>query len=101
TGLRIELTHMCSGEAFLTEPGPFVTAVQDAVEATLGRRPEASTTGGTSDARFIRALCPVLELGLVGQTMHQVDERVPEAELRALADACRAVIATVFGRLSA
>ena len=76
-----------------------LTAVQDAVEATLGRRPEASTTGGTSDARFIRALCPVLELGLVGQTMHQIDERVPEAELRALTDAYQEVIATVFERL--
>ena len=101
TGLQIELTHMCSGEAFLTEPGVFVSAVQDAVEATLGRRPEASTTGGTSDARFIRSLCPVLELGLVGQTMHQIDERVPEAELRALTDAYQAVITTVFERLPA
>ncbi|MBD7942407.1 succinyl-diaminopimelate desuccinylase [Brevundimonas guildfordensis] len=100
TGLQIELEHMCSGEAFLTEPGAFVTAVQDAVENTLGRRPEASTTGGTSDARFIRALCPVLELGLVGQTMHQIDERVPEAELRALTDAYQAVITTVFARLA-
>jgi succinyl-diaminopimelate desuccinylase len=99
TGLRIELTHMCSGEAFLTEPGVFVTAVQDAVEATLGRRPEASTTGGTSDARFIRALCPVLELGLVGQTMHQIDERVPTAELEALTAVYRRVIETVFERL--
>ena len=98
-GLQIELEHMCSGEAFLTEPGVFVTAVQDAVEATLGRRPEASTTGGTSDARFIRALCPVLELGLVGQTMHQVDERVPEADLRALSDAYERVITTVLERL--
>ncbi len=99
TGLQIELEHMCSGEAFLTEPGVFVSAVQDAVEAVLGRRPEASTTGGTSDARFIRALCPVLELGLVGQTMHQVDERVPEAELRALSDAYERVITTVLERL--
>lgn len=99
TGLRIELEHMCSGEAFLTEPGVFVSAVQDAVEVVLGRRPEASTTGGTSDARFIRALCPVLELGLVGQTMHQVDERVPETELRALTDAYERVIATVLERL--
>lgn len=101
TGLRIELEHLCSGEAFLTEPGAFVSAVQDAVEAVLGRRPEASTTGGTSDARFIRALCPVLELGLVGQTMHQVDERVPEAELRALTDAYERVIITVLKRLAA
>ena len=85
TGLQITLEHLCSGEAFLTEPGAFVSAVQDAVEAELGRRPEASTTGGTSDARFIRALCPVLELGLVGQTMHQIDERVPVADIDRLA----------------
>src|SRR5690606_5409142 len=77
SGLRIELEHLCSGDAFLTEPGPFVTGVQDAVEAAAGRRPDASTTGGTSDARFIRTMCPVLELGLVGQTMHQIDERAP------------------------
>jgi len=98
TGLQITLDHMCSGEAFLTPHGPFVTAVQDAVQASTGIRPEASTTGGTSDARFIRALCPVLELGLVGQTMHQVDERVPVAELVALTAAYRRVIETVFAR---
>ena len=99
TGLRIELEHLCSGNAFLTERGPFVEAVQDAVEAVAGRRPEASTTGGTSDARFIRALCPVLELGLVGQTMHQIDERVPVAELEALTEVYQRVIETVFERL--
>jgi succinyl-diaminopimelate desuccinylase len=92
TGMQITLEHMCSGEAFLTPAGPFVTLVQDAVEAELGRRPEASTTGGTSDARFIRALCPVLELGLVGVTMHQFDERVPTAELDALTSVYRRVI---------
>ncbi|MGV3580298.1 succinyl-diaminopimelate desuccinylase [Brevundimonas sp.] len=95
TGLQITLDHMCSGEAFLTPHGAFVTAVQDAVEASTGIRPEASTTGGTSDARFIRAMCPVLELGLVGQTMHQVDERVPTAELEALTAAYRRVIEAV------
>ena len=96
TGLTITLEHMCSGEAFLTPQGPFVTAVQDAVEAELGVRPEASTTGGTSDARFIRALCPVLELGLVGVTLHQFDERVPTAEIEALAGVYRRVIETVL-----
>ena len=100
TGLRVELEHLCSGQAFLTEPGDFVSAVQDAVEAELGRRPEASTSGGTSDARFIRALCPVLELGLVGQTMHQIDERVPTAELEALTGVYRRVIETVMQRLA-
>ncbi|MFN3669992.1 MAG: succinyl-diaminopimelate desuccinylase [Brevundimonas sp.] len=98
SGLRIELEHLCSGDAFLTEPGPFIEGVQDAVEAATGRQPEASTTGGTSDARFIRAMCPVLELGLVGQTMHQVDERAPVAEIEALAEVYRAVIGTFFAR---
>ncbi len=98
SGLRIELEHMCSGEAFLTEPGWFTAAVQDAVETAVGVRPEASTTGGTSDARFIRAMCPVLELGLVGQTMHQTDERVPLGELRALTRVYRRVIDEVLGR---
>jgi len=98
SGLRVDVEHMHSGDAFLTQPGVFVQAVQDAVEAELGVRPEASTTGGTSDARFIRALCPVLELGLVGQTMHQIDERVPTAELEALASTYERVIATFFER---
>ncbi|PZN99189.1 MAG: succinyl-diaminopimelate desuccinylase [Alphaproteobacteria bacterium] len=99
SGLRIELEHLCSGNAFLTPAGDFVTAVQEAVEAETGRRPVASTTGGTSDARFIRAMCPVLELGLVGQTMHQVDERVPVAELEALTGVYERVIGTVMARL--
>ena len=98
TGLQITLEHMCSGEAFLTQSGDFVSAVQDAVEAETGRRPEASTTGGTSDARFIRAMAPVLELGLVGQTMHQFDERVPVAELEALTGVYRRVIEAVLNR---
>jgi len=96
SGLRIELEHLCSGDAFLTQVGPFVTGVQDAVEAVTGRRPEASTTGGTSDARFIRAMAPVLELGLVGQTMHQIDERAPVAEIEALTEVYRRVIETFF-----
>ncbi|MDP1912064.1 succinyl-diaminopimelate desuccinylase [Brevundimonas sp.] len=98
SGLQITLEHLCSGNAFLTEPGPFVTAVQDAVETAVGRRPAASTTGGTSDARFIRAMCPVLELGLVGQTMHQIDERAPVAEIEALAEVYRTVIRIFFER---
>ncbi|NBB51695.1 succinyl-diaminopimelate desuccinylase [Rhizobium sp. CRIBSB] len=97
SGLKISVEHMHSGDAFLTEHGPFVTGVQDAVEAALGQRPEASTTGGTSDARFIRAMCPVLELGLVGQTMHQIDERVPVAQIEALAGAYEEVIKGFFG----
>ena len=95
-GVTVTTEHLWSGDAFLTEPGPFVRLVQDAVEAETGLRPEASTTGGTSDARFIRALCPVLELGLVGQTMHQIDERVPVAELEALTRVYERVIRGFF-----
>lgn len=80
----ITLTPAISGEAFLTEQGPFTELVAGAVEAVSGQRPELSTTGGTSDARFIRALCPVVELGLVGRTMHAVDERAPVEEIRRL-----------------
>ena len=67
--------------AFLTRPDAFVDLVADAVEAETGRRPALSTTGGTSDARFIKEACPVIEFGLVGQTMHEVDERVALADL--------------------
>ncbi|MGL5362439.1 MAG: succinyl-diaminopimelate desuccinylase [Bosea sp. (in: a-proteobacteria)] len=67
--------------AFLTRPGPFVEMVADAVEAEVGKRPQLSTTGGTSDARFIKNFCPVVEFGVVGKTMHQVDECVAVADL--------------------
>ncbi len=70
--------------AFLTEPGPFVSLMAEAVEAVTGLKPVLSTTGGTSDARFIKDFCPVVEFGLVGRTMHQVDENTPVAELEQL-----------------
>jgi len=75
-GVEIDMTTQVSGESFLTPPGPLSRMVADAVEAETGHRPELSTSGGTSDARFIKALCPVVECGLVGRTMHQIDERV-------------------------
>lgn len=83
-GGTIEAHSVVSGEAFLTEPGPFTDVVVAAVQDTLGRAPELSTTGGTSDARFIRALCPVVELGLVGTSIHKVDEQSPVADILAL-----------------
>jgi succinyl-diaminopimelate desuccinylase len=70
--------------AFVTEPGPFVELAVQAIEAETGRRPRLSTTGGTSDARFIKDHCPVIEFGLVGRTMHQIDENIGVAELEAL-----------------
>ncbi|WP_086607320.1 succinyl-diaminopimelate desuccinylase [Erythrobacter donghaensis] len=74
-----------SGEPFLTEPGPFSKLVSDAVEAETGMKPELSTTGGTSDARFLRAVCPVIEFGLCNATMHKRDEAVAIPDLAALA----------------
>ncbi|CAN7371721.1 succinyl-diaminopimelate desuccinylase [Bosea sp. LjRoot9] len=83
--VRYELAFQpTNAVAFLTEPGPFVAMVADAVEAETGKRPVLSTTGGTSDARFIKNYCPVVEFGVVGQTMHQIDERVAVADLTAL-----------------
>lgn len=82
-----------SGEAFLTEPGALSTLVSDAVHAVSGRRPELSTTGGTSDARFIRRLCPVVEFGLPGQSMHKVDEQAAVADITGLADIYTALLA--------
>ena len=82
----------------------FHAGVHDAnervVEAEAGRRPELSTTGGTSDARFIRALCPVVELGLVGATMHAVDERTPVAQIEQLTAVYRRLIRRYFETFS-
>jgi succinyl-diaminopimelate desuccinylase len=95
---RVSVRPVISGEAFLTEPGPFTAVVAGAVEDVLGRAPELSTTGGTSDARFIRALCPVVELGLVGKTIHQVDERVDVADVLALQRVYGRVIERFFAQ---
>ncbi len=84
--------------AFVTEPSPFTDLVVAAVEAAVGRRPVLSTTGGTSDARFIQKYGPVIELGLVGDTMHMVDERVPVADLDGLAAIYRGILERYFAR---
>jgi succinyl-diaminopimelate desuccinylase len=96
---RVSLETRINGEAFLTPTGRFTDLVAGAVESVTGRRPELSTTGGTSDARFIRALCPVVEFGLVGTTMHQVDERAPVADIHALAAIYQRLIETYFAAL--
>ena len=95
-GGSYDLDVRISGEAFLTPPGPLSDTVQDAVEAAIGRRPELSTTGGTSDARFIRNHCPVCEFGAVGQTMHKADERMAVADLEALSRIYEAVLERIF-----
>ena len=93
---NVIVTPSISGEAFLTEPGPFTEVISAAVADVAGAPPELSTTGGTSDARFIRDLCPVVELGLVGKTMHAVNERAPVAEIRQLQAVYERLIARYF-----
>jgi len=75
-GVQVDVEIKISGESFITPPGALSDLVAGAVEAETGVKPELSTTGGTSDARFVKAHCPVVEFGLVGQSMHQVDEHV-------------------------
>ena len=82
--------------AFLTAPGPFVSLVSDAVAAVTGTVPTLSTTGGTSDARFIKDHCPVVEFGLVGRTMHQIDEHAAVADIVALEAVYRAILGRYF-----
>lgn len=93
---RHELAITISGESFLTEPGPWTETVARAVERTVGRRPALSTSGGTSDARFIKDLCPVVDLGLSGQTIHQVDEQVSVADIHGLTDIYAALLLEYF-----
>ncbi len=81
TGVIFTLRIDVAGESFLTPPGDFVRLVAGAVTAETGLVPELSTSGGTSDARFVKDHCPVVEFGLVGKTMHQVDERVEVAQI--------------------
>lgn len=89
---RFDLDVSISGESFLTPVGPEIEALTGAIAEATGRVPKLDTGGGTSDARFIAQYCPVAEFGLVGQTMHQVDERVAVDELRELARIYRAVL---------
>ncbi|HEX3536529.1 MAG TPA: succinyl-diaminopimelate desuccinylase [Stellaceae bacterium] len=93
-----DLKWEVSGESFLVPPGVVTDCLTAAIGQVTGRTPELSTTGGTSDARFIHAYCPVAEFGLVGQTMHKVDERVPAADIEQLADIYIRFLDRFFGR---
>jgi succinyl-diaminopimelate desuccinylase len=93
---RIEWDYSNSN-VFVTKPGPFTDLAVSAIEEVTGRKPELSTSGGTSDARFIASHCPVIEFGLVGQTMHQIDERTPVSDLEQLTKIYRGVLDRYFG----
>jgi succinyl-diaminopimelate desuccinylase len=85
-----------NSNVFVTKPGAFTELAVAAIEGVTGRKPELSTSGGTSDARFISSYCPVIEFGLVGQTMHQVDERTPVSDLEKLTRIYRGILARYF-----
>jgi succinyl-diaminopimelate desuccinylase len=85
-----------NADVFVTAPGPFTNLVAGAIASVTGRQPELSTSGGTSDARFIKDYCEVVEFGLVGQTMHQVDEHVPVADLQRLTAIYREILQRYF-----
>jgi succinyl-diaminopimelate desuccinylase len=98
SGCTIEVTAKTSGVAFLTAPGKFTQLVSDTIAGVTGQSPFFSTSGGTSDARFIKDFCPVVELGLAGGTMHKADECVPVAEIAALTDIYAALLAAYFAK---
>lgn len=96
TGARYDVSFAGTGDVFLTAPGSLVDTLVEAVAAETGRRPELSTSGGTSDARFIKDYCPVVEFGLVNRTIHQIDEHVPVADLERLTAIYQRFIARYF-----
>lgn len=95
---RFDLATDCSGEAFLSPPGLLSGVIAEAIERTTGLTPELSTSGGTSDARFIRTLCPVAEFGMPGETAHKVDENVLLSDIHGLTMIYRAVLDGFFAR---
>jgi succinyl-diaminopimelate desuccinylase len=98
SGCAITVTSQTSGVSFLTAPGKFTQLVSDTVSSVTGQSPFFSTSGGTSDARFIKDICPVVELGLAGGTMHKADECVPVAEIAALTNIYEALLKAYFAR---
>ena len=78
---KFDFTYYCNAEPFLTNPGHLIGSMEKAITQITKLTPQKSTTGGTSDARFIQDICPVIEFGLVGKLMHKVDEKVPVEEV--------------------
>ena len=97
-GARHAVTFSGTGDVFLTKPGPLVDTMSAAVRAVTGLTPRLTTTGGTSDARFIKDFCPVIEFGLINETIHQVDERIAVADLERLTAIYERFIAGFFAQ---
>ncbi len=100
-GFRYELSAICSGDAFLTTDAPFLDLVCGAIRDLTGLDADRSTTGGTSDARYIKDVAPVCEFGLVGKTIHKVDEHAAIADIMRLADIYEAILARYFSENAA
>ena len=98
SGCEITVTSQTSGVSFLTAPGKFTQQISDTIAKITGQVPFFSTSGGTSDARFIKDVCPVVELGLAGTTMHKADECVPVAEIAALTEIYAALLTAYFAK---
>ena len=96
SGVSIAIESTVGGEPFLTKPGSFTALLSDVIAKETGRAPTLSTTGGTSDARFIKDHCPVVEMGLPGGTMHKANECVPVAEIEKLTALYTSVLAAYF-----
>ena len=96
TGCVVTLTFNLSGVSFAVAPGPFTDLLDRAIASVTGEKPEHSTSGGTSDGRFIKDLCPVVELGLMNATMHQSNECVPLADIAKLTDIYTAILDAYF-----
>jgi succinyl-diaminopimelate desuccinylase len=95
-GAKYDLSFSGTGDVFLTQPGPLVTTLTDAVKSVTGRTPALTTGGGTSDARFIKDICPVVEFGLVNATIHQVDEHTSIDDLEKLTEIYGRFISNFF-----
>ncbi|HWA30182.1 MAG TPA: M20/M25/M40 family metallo-hydrolase, partial [Rhizomicrobium sp.] len=95
-GGECSIQSSVSGVSFITQPGPFTDLLSNAITKVTGAKPQFSTSGGTSDARFIKDICPVAEIGVPGGTMHKVDECVPLAEIEKLVDVYEAILDVYF-----
>jgi succinyl-diaminopimelate desuccinylase len=95
-GGECTIEHSVSGVSFITRPGPFTDLLGNAIAKVTGVFPQYSTTGGTSDARFIKDVCPVAEIGVPGGTMHKVDECVPVEEINRLVDVYESILESYF-----
>ena len=93
---QVKFDWQPASDSFITQPGPFVDLIADAIADVTDRKPALTTGGGTSDARFVKDYCPVVDFGLVGQTMHQIDEQVPVADLQQLTAIYRRVLERYF-----